>query len=658
MGAKVVAKGGGDFTITDTNGSANDGVYTAKAHSTITLNEGGAAINAGGVSATIQAVGRGATIAINNDLSETNDGFIYAVDRGTVAVDGTGAITNNGTIEAVRGGIVSLDGSGLDNNETLVSVGHGSTLNVSANVSGNGTVTIINGGQADFTGAFNEDVTFSGAGTLSLAQNYTGTISGFAEDDAIDFTNPNLEYSPREYAIWNQGTDTLTIYKGATAEETITLTGNYAPNSFAVVNDDGAAEVKLQPVDQWARFSPRGNLQSGRWGNGSNWSQGVVPTSATNAAIDGSRAYTVTIPRPISPVTVKSLAIGDPNATLDGSGRLMATKSLYNAGTIQAKGGNEFTLATNRLFNAGTIHAKGEETTFTINERGNGNANFGTVAALAGASLIIHHGGTATNELGGIIKAAGDSSTLAVSNKLGGENYGDYKAANYGTVSITNHGTGINEVGGVVEATSHGAITVTNNSGGENYGRYNATDNGTITVNNNGTTTNEAGGMVEATSNGTIVLNNNFNDANYGTNKADGGTFTLNVADLGAGGGNFHKMEAVSGGTFTINGSVANWSDATITASGHGSTFNFLNGAYLTGVDNEGSILAEHHGIVSFGHVGIENNGTIDADGGKINFDHSQIYNGGLIEATGGGTLDAQSRQHPRRHLRSGHYDQ
>jgi hypothetical protein len=148
--------------------------------------------------------------------------------------------------------------------------------------------------------------------------------------------------------------------------------------------------------------------------------------------------------------------------------------------------------------------------------------------------------------------------------------------------------------------------------------------------------------MVEATSNGTIVLNNNFNDANYGTNKADGGTFTLNVADSGAGGGNFHTMKAVSGGTFTINGSVANWSDATITASGHGSTFNFLNGAYLTGVDNEGSILAEHHGIVSFGHVGIENNGTIDADGGKINFDHSQIYNGGLIEATGGGTLDAR----------------
>ena len=523
---------------------------------------------------------------------------------GVLDATGTSAIVdatidNAGTIKSTGGGTLTIDAGALDNSGAL-KVTHGSTLDVSADVIGDGTVIIKNGGQADFTGAFDEDVTFSRAGTLALAQGYTGIVTGFGKGDAIDLTN--LKYSPREYAIWNDGT--LYIYKGddATPEESIAMSGDYAANNFVVKNDTGTTEVAYRAADNWTYAS------SGPWHKAPDWSDGR-PTPAKNAAIDGSGTYTVRI-TDTHPAFAQTLAIGDPDATLDGSG----------------------TLTTTRLYNTGTVRASGDRT-FTINARGNGNANFGTIAALAAASLTIDNGGTTTNEIGGMVKAVGGSSALSVNNKLGGENYGHYKAADYGAVSITNHRTGVNEAGGVVEAANHGTIIVTNNSGGENYGRYKATDNGTITVNNSGTATNEAGGMVEATNNGTITLNNNFNDANYGTSKADDGTFILNVADTGSGeGGNYHTAKAVSGGTFTVNGSMANWSDATITATGRGSTFNFLSGDYTTDVLNEGTIVAEHRGSVSFNDVRVHNYDAIDVDpNSKVTFDHSHVTNDGVI---------------------------
>ena len=119
----------------------------------------------------------------------------------SVIVDAT--INNTGTIKSTGGGTLTINSGALDNSGTL-KVTHGSTLDVSADVSGDGTVIIKNGGQADFTGAFNENVTFSGAGTLALAQSYTGTVSGFGKGDKIDLTT--LAYSRREYAIWTQTT--------------------------------------------------------------------------------------------------------------------------------------------------------------------------------------------------------------------------------------------------------------------------------------------------------------------------------------------------------------------------------------------------------------------------------------------------------------------
>ena len=117
-------------------------------------------------------------------------------------------------------------------------------------------------------------------------------MSGFGKGDKIDLTN--LAYSRREYAIWNdQNGGTLNVYAGAALVTSILVSGDYAANSFAVV-DDGSrhAEVVAATTDRWTEVT-----HSGRWNNASNWNNGNggVPTSTTNALIDKSGTYEVVI---------------------------------------------------------------------------------------------------------------------------------------------------------------------------------------------------------------------------------------------------------------------------------------------------------------------------------------------------------------------------
>jgi hypothetical protein len=205
---------------------------------------------------------------------------------------------------------------------------------------------------------------------------------------------------------------------------------------------------------------------------------------------------------------------------------------------------------------------------------------------------------------------------------------------------------------GKVEAGHGDTLSITELSdGSENFGKIEARDGGSLTLNREGSTTNEASGIVEALGHGsTLTLNNNLSDANDGTVKAAyGGTVTINVADIDntGDGGNYGKIEAIAGGTLAIVGDAFNASGAKIEASGRHSQVEFSSGDYLTGVDNEGTIIAEHHGSVSFDNVGVDNEadgedrGKIEADGhgSKVKFDHDHVDNSGHIEAKHGGEV-------------------
>jgi hypothetical protein len=152
-----------------------------------------------------------------------------------------------------------------------------------------------------------------------------------------------------------------------------------------------------------------------------------------------------------------------------------------------------------------------------------------------------------------------------------------------------------------------------------------------------------------------VILYNNFADANAtdGTMKAaDGGSIAIYVSPgEHTGGGNFGKMEAVTGGTFSVFGDMLNAAGAAVKAVGYGSQFEFSPNEESDDnvVTNEGNILAAYYGKVAFDGVQVfnfdphtdENPGTIEAvNSGIICFDNATLNNGngGTVEALGWGS--------------------
>ncbi|HML08965.1 MAG TPA: hypothetical protein VK430_12670 [Xanthobacteraceae bacterium] len=252
----------------------------------------------------------------------------------TLKIDTGNQITNeiHGILVAANGGTLELSDS-IDNLGSMTA--NGGTLDVDNNVTGFGTVSIESGGFADFAGTFNQNVTFSGAGTLALAhsQSYTGAVSGFAAGDAIDLTD--LTYVSGDTTVtW--ANDILTVSAGGQTE-TITLDGSYTSGDFSALADGAGSNAGTLVVfgNEWT------NASGGNWTDDS-WTQGT-PTSSSDAVIDLAGTYTIDTS---GTVTLNSLTIGDSGATLSGSGTL-SVPSIDNNGTIEAAAGETLTITGN-----------------------------------------------------------------------------------------------------------------------------------------------------------------------------------------------------------------------------------------------------------------------------------------------------------------------
>ena len=135
-------------------------------------------------------------------------------------------------------------------------------IGADASISGTASVTITDGGLADFAGISAQGqpqtlmlhASFSGSGTLQLddSQHYGGTVSGFVAGATIDLTD--LAYSANETDVWNG--NTLTITSG-TQSASITFSRSYGQNSFALTSDanhntevvSSPAQASLGPLD-------------------------------------------------------------------------------------------------------------------------------------------------------------------------------------------------------------------------------------------------------------------------------------------------------------------------------------------------------------------------------------------------------------------------
>jgi fibronectin-binding autotransporter adhesin len=186
-------------------------------------------------------------LTLHNDAA----GVIDANVSGQMISIDTVATINAGLIEATGGGTLQIESS-VSNSGLIEANGGKVFVESTATITGNSSVTITNGGVAEFAGSSAEmlvlNATFSGYGILELdnSQHYGGTVTGFGAGDTIDLTD--LTYSPTETDVWNSLTHTLTITDGTNISN-IMFSGTYGQNSFALTSDaHGDTEVVSSPA--------------------------------------------------------------------------------------------------------------------------------------------------------------------------------------------------------------------------------------------------------------------------------------------------------------------------------------------------------------------------------------------------------------------------
>jgi hypothetical protein len=259
-------------TIANTGSINVDGSVAASQiiiHGTVTLDGGngsstgpGDLVLTGGVQNAILSDLHAATlINVDNTISgsgSVGDAYLTVENDQYGVIDATGILAlnavstvNAGLLEATSGGTLQIEGS-VSNSGLIEANGGKVFVDSTAMITGTASVTIANGGVADFVGSSTQplalNATFSGTGTLELdnSQHYAGTVSGFVAGDKIDLTD--LAYSSNETDVWNSLTHTLTITDG-TQSSSVIFRGSYDQNSFALTSDaNGDTEVVLSPA--------------------------------------------------------------------------------------------------------------------------------------------------------------------------------------------------------------------------------------------------------------------------------------------------------------------------------------------------------------------------------------------------------------------------
>ena len=236
VGGGLTLQGGGQIVLSDSHENV---IFAAAAGTTLT-NVDNAISGAGQI-----GTGDGNLTLVNKTAGTIDANY----SDGTLTLDTGNTVVNSGLMEATNGGTLQITDN-VSNSGTLAA--EGGTLMAAGNVSGSGDVIIGGRGHADFAGAVDQNVAFTGPGTLELdhSQSFSGTVSGFGAGDAIDLND--LAYSANETVTWTQGggSGTLTVNDNGTTE-TITLNGNYTQGEFALTNDGTAAggtEVISVPV--------------------------------------------------------------------------------------------------------------------------------------------------------------------------------------------------------------------------------------------------------------------------------------------------------------------------------------------------------------------------------------------------------------------------
>ena len=477
----------------------------------------------------------GTTISGSGTLSIGGAGAVD-VDSGTATISLCGNITNDGTLEANAG-----------------------TLIVESNVVGCGDAVITGGGTADFQGSFNQDVNFCGpnAGTLELANAYSGTLYGFGALDAIELTN--IAYSSGEHACWSQDNDTLSIYDGGTLQESIKLNGTYDQTDFTVVDAAGNTEIVGVPAgtssaDNYVWVGP----VSGSWDVAGNWQDttagqdpalvapGINDNVTINAA-SGDALQVITGVGNSASLTINGATdlsgyFTTGNLLVNDGGSLEVDNALTVTGTA-AWGQSEVVSSTQLTVDGGTLTVDGslfinsDYSDYTLNSgavtvegfelgvfgsEDNFTINGGTLTT---ASLLAYYHNTFNVNYGG---------TLAVTGDVNNTNVDDYYHIEGGTFTVQGTFTSSDSA---IQAEGGGQVQLAGLAIGSDLETTNgvtliADESSSIEI---GTAGGAAAGSITVDSGVTTTVTGSF--------------AAVNIVDNGT-------IDVVAGGILTLNGSL------------------------------------------------------------------------------------------------------
>jgi hypothetical protein len=247
-----------------------------------------------------QTVEGSGLIADNGDGSIVNDGAILAnqstpltvsaptTNGGSIKASGgsvylTGAVSGNGSFTVSAGSTLEFDSS-VSTGQTITMVGPGATLilddaaDFAGTITGFGTGDIVEIANLSITGGVpvslmgsggmvtlwnaeaavmgTDAVTFSGTGdSLTLAQESSGTLSGFTSGDTITLAAPAYKssYEAAFYAMASGGTlEILDTANGDAVVAALPFSGSFAGEAFTLSADPVAGTDVTLSAAPWA----------------------------------------------------------------------------------------------------------------------------------------------------------------------------------------------------------------------------------------------------------------------------------------------------------------------------------------------------------------------------------------------------------------------
>lgn len=173
-------------------------------------------------------------------MALNNQGHIDADGAHVLMIDtGANEIVNSGTLESSGSGGLYINSALLNSGELWA---NGGNIFVKGAVSGSGSAVFDGTSSIEFGAAASSNVTFAetATGTLRLADSdgFTGAISGWNGDDALDLLDIDFAAATWSYTVNADGTTggVLTVTDG-TDIANVALIGQYASGGFQLAGD-------------------------------------------------------------------------------------------------------------------------------------------------------------------------------------------------------------------------------------------------------------------------------------------------------------------------------------------------------------------------------------------------------------------------------------